>query len=230
MLISLTGCRSTQEIQRTPEEVEFGKESVLEMMDLVVLAASDTIANTERWKSVTAQLVPTAASGIFTIIDTIPGTQRLMDTYLLRTYEAMASMGSQIPRFFREELKPTIEIKDPFAIIEGNNDAITRHFASHLAPRLESWIVQRLSQEDGIAVVGAWDALLLHYNTYVKAQNQLNKKQEDLQLQTIDVTIEQTVMISFLREFIAAMTTQEALLRTMAPAYDDPRITIFSTP
>lgn len=230
MIISLLGCSSTEEIQRTPEEIAFGQEAVLEMMDLVIQAASDNIANAERWKSITTQLVPTAASEIFTIVDTVPGTRRLLDIYLLLTHEALASIGSQIPRFFQTELKGDGDIEDPYAIIEGNDDSITRHFAARLAPALEAWIVQHLTQEDGKDVVKAWNTLQKHYNTYAKASNQLDNREGDVPLQYIDVQVEQTIMVSFLREFITAMTTQEALLRTMAPAYDDPLINVFSKP
>lgn len=224
----ILGCSHTQEIERTPEELALGEEAVLEMMDLVVQAASDRIANAERWKSVTTQLVPVAASPIFDIVDSVPGARRLLDAYLLQTHVAIASIGTQIPTFFQEKIKPTERIEDPYAIIEGNNDSLTRYFASQLGSAFELWISEQLKLEDGMAMKKAWNALIKHYNTYVIAQNQLYPDDKDIQRQTLTAQPEQTIMVSLLREFIAAMTTQEALLRTMAPAYDDPLINLFS--
>lgn len=223
-------CQHTKEIERTPEEIAFGEESVLEMMNLVVRSAADTISQEARWSAMTTQLVPPEARSIVDALETIPGTRRLLDTYIGRIHVAITSIAKEIPRFFEQEIQPDLTIEDPYALIEGNDDAVTRLFASRISPSLESWIVDQLEGDTGEDAKKAWEALLRVYNTYVVSQNNLKQNDLEAQVPVIETSPVQSIMVTLLREFIGAMTTQEALLRTMAPAYDDPRIMLFSTP
>ena len=75
----------------------------------------------------------------------------------------------------------------------------------------------------------AWNQLVLVYNTYVRAQNQIPSRSEEPPLFEIETSCERTIIISMIRHLITTMTAQEALVRTMAPAYEDPRITLFAT-
>lgn len=228
--IILIACQHTSEIERTPEEIAFGEESVLEMMSLVVRSAADTISQEARWNAMTTQLVPQEASSIVDAVDTIPGTRRLLDSYIEHIHVAITSIAKEIPRFFEQEIQPDLTIEDPYDLIEGNQDAVTRLFASRISPSLEAWIVDQLEGETGENALHAWDSLLRVYNTYVISQNNLKPNDLEVQVPVIEVSPVQTVMVTLLREFIGAMTTQEMLLRTMAPAYDDPRIMLFSSP
>jgi hypothetical protein len=69
--------------------------------------------------------------------------------------------------------------------------------------------------------------LLETYHTYVIAQQQVKPETE---LPKITEPFYRMVSISMIRAFISAMSAQESLIRTMAPAYDDPRIALFATP
>lgn len=228
--ILLIACQHTKEIERTPEEIVFGEESVLEMMNLVVRSAADTISQEARWSAMTTQLVPQEARSIVDAVENIPGTRRLLDTYIEHIHVAITSIAKEIPRFFEQEIQPNLTIEDPYDLIEGNNDAVTRLFASRISPSLEAWIVDQLEGYTGEDALNAWKALLRVYNTYVISQNNLKPNNLEDRKPIIEASPVQTVMVTLLREFIGAMTTQEALLRTMAPAYDDPRIMLFSSP
>ena len=198
-------------------------------MNLIVQSASENVGNVERWKTSNAQIVPAEATVILEADELIPGNRRLLHAYYDEIYTAISIIGSRIPLFFQEYRASSLDIDDPYMIIEGGNDAVTRYFAATVSLSLEMWIEEQLRSEVGEKALSAWKRVVRNYNTYVLAQNQLLPADSSALLSIVDVSVDQTVVIALIRAFIADMTTQEALLRTMAPAYDDARILLFSS-
>lgn len=229
VVLLFIGCRTQQDIIRTPEEIAFGEEAVKEMMALVVVAASDSFFEGGQWNTISTEVVPVQAGNVIALRNKIPGMKRLLDTYLKETQITISALAKQIPEFISEQISPDLSFSDPYAIIEGENDAITRYFAATVSDSVEKWIESQLEGDIGKEVSLAWEKLISTYNTYAKSQNLLNQQNDDAPIPIIDVSFNRTVTIAILRNLIGAMTTQEALLRTMAPAYEDPRITLFSS-
>jgi len=227
--ILAVSCTETQVVQRTQEEIAFAREAVVEMTDMVVKASANILSENKRWTPTASQMIPGSAVPIVDSVATIPGIELLLESYLKEVVDAVASIGGQVHEFYEDSLKQAIPIDDPFEIIGGDEDAITRHFASEAATKLEIWIVEQLNGETGKKAVEAWNELLWTYNTYAAANNRLYPENEESHIDSIEESIHRTVAVQFIRRFIETMTSQEALLRTMAPAYDDPRITIFGT-
>ena len=227
-ILMISGCRTQEIVVRTPEEIVFARLAVVEMMEVTTKAAADNFQQNGTWNGSFAELVPPQAAEILPSMETIPGIRRLMDNYLTGMNSAIASIARDIPQYLQDEVFPDLEIADPFRLIEGQNDAVTRYFATTVSGDLEKWIESRLTGEQGSQAVLAWDTMVRTYNTYAKSQNLLHAGDPDLEWVLLDADPIRTVLVSMLRALLSVMTSQEALVRTMAPAYDNPLITIYA--
>jgi len=227
-ILIISGCRTQEVVVRTPEEIAFARLAVVEMMEVTAKAAVDNFQKDGTWNGSFAELVPPQAAEILPSMETVPGIRRLMDTYLVGMNSAVASISKDIPQYLKDEVFPDLEIGDPFGLIEGQDDAVTRYFATKVSKNLEEWIGSRLNGEQGAQAVRAWNTMVRTYNTYAKSQNLLYAGNPDLEWVLLDADPIRTVLVSMLRELLSVMTTQEALVRTMAPAYDNPLITIYA--
>ena len=228
LCLTLIGCQTSPIVQRTDEELAFANEAVVEMMALIVASASDSFLDAGLWTVSTANLVPQEADRMIRLMNEIPGTRRLLDSYLQEASTSIVTIAQSIPQFMEREVRPTLVIEDPYAIVEGDGDAVTRLFASEVSAHLEAWIEKELSGESGRSALAAWEVLTQNYNIHVKGNNQLNREKEVPIIPLIEVSPVRSITIAMIRHLITNMTTQEALVRTMAPAYEDPRIILFS--
>lgn len=228
LCLTLIGCQSSPIVQRTDDELAFASEAVLEMMALIVASASDSFRDADQWTVSTSNLVPREADRMIRLMEEIPGIRRLLDSYLQEASTSTTTLAQKIPQFMESEVRPTLVINEPYAIIEGESDAVTRLFASEVSAQLETWIEEELSGELGRSTLAAWEALTHTYNTHAKGNNLLNQDKDIPIIPLIEVSSVRTITIAMIRHLITNMTTQEALVRTMAPAYEDPRIMLFS--
>lgn len=226
---AMIGCQSTTVVERTDEELAFAREAVLEMMSLILSAASDSFKDEGQWSASTSDLVPQEADRMIRLVQEIPGIRRLLNSYMLEASDFVAAIAQQVPQFFEQEIQPTFAVEDPFAIVEGDSDAVTRLFATHVSAELESWIETEFSGSAGERTLAAWEALTQTYNTHAKGKNLLHHDHDAPPIPLIETSPVHTITIAIIRHLINQMTTQEALVRTMAPAYEDPRIILFST-
>jgi hypothetical protein len=226
-ILLFVSCRSAPTTQRTAEEVIFGKEAVKQMLILIGTGASTTLHDEGSWNGGNAELLPPDADQLVRQQEQIPGIARLLELYRDEANIAVATVAQEIPQFLETQLLDQLDISDPYAIIEGEADAATRFFSSAAAADLEQFLVERLQGDAGAEAAAAWDMLLETYHTYVIAQQQVKPETE---LPKITEPFYRMVSISMIRAFISAMSAQESLIRTMAPAYDDPRIALFATP
>ena len=227
-VLTLSGCRTQEIIVRSPEEIAFARLAVVEMMEVTAKAAVDNFQQGGTWDGSFAELVPPQAAELLPSMETVPGIRRLLDTYLVAMNSTVASISKDIPQYLEGEVFPDLAIGDPFGLIEGQDDAVTRYFATNVSKNLEEWIESRLTGEQGSQALLAWDALVRTYNTYAKSQNLLYAGNPDLEWILLDTDPVRTVLVSMLRELLSVRTAQEALVRTMAPAYDNPLITIYA--
>ncbi len=225
ILLVFISCRSAPTTERTAEEIAFGEEAVKQMLYLIVSGASTTFTDEGKWTGGTADLLPADADHLILQQEQIPGISRLLNHYRDEANRAVAAIAQEIPQFVENKLLDQLTISDPYAIIEGDSDAVTRFFSQMAAEDLEQFLVERLQAEPGAAASEAWEELVETYHTYVQAQKQL---MPDAALPLISEPFYQMIRISMLRTLISAMSSQEALVRTMAPAYDDPRIALFT--
>jgi hypothetical protein len=227
-ILLLVSCRSAPTTtQRTAEEVTFGEEAVKQMLVLIGTGASTTLYDEGRWDGGNAELLPPDADHLIRQQEQIPGITRLLELYRNEANLAVATVAREIPQYLESQLLDQLDISDPYAIIEGEADAATRFFSSTAASDLEQFLVERLQGDAGDEAAAAWNMLLETYHTYVIAQQQVK---EETELAKITEPFYRMVSISMIRTFISAMSAQESLIRTMAPAYDDPRIALFATP
>lgn len=228
LVFILIGCRSSAPVPKTAEELEFGRLAVREMMELTATASAGNIARADGWRGNTGDLVPDQASPILQRAEDIPGIPLLLKRYVERMNEAVVSICSRLPAYLSTELLPRLAIVDPYALIEGDEDAVTRFFATHASLDIEQWIDSQLRSEFGAQALSAWAAVQRTYNTFNRSQAQIRPGYDGFDGVELDIDPVRTVVISILRQLLADMRSQEALVRTMAPAYDNQLITLFT--
>ena len=227
-LLVLVSCRSSEPIPKTAEEVAFARLAVLEMMELTLTASSDNLYRESGWRGTVADLVPREAALLIQRIDTVPGLRRLMDRYLGHMNRSIAIVAAELPEYVRSSILPALEIDDPFLLVEGTDDAVTRHFAATATNAIENWLEQRLHESIASEALESWHRVLRMYHTYNRSQQII--RGDDIVIDGSEIVVDpvRTVVVTILRQLLANMREQELLVRAMAPAYDNPLITPFA--
>lgn len=226
ILGSSWSCASTPVVTHTPEEISAAQQAVIKVMEITTLAGAESFGT--NWETSAIHIIPSDAGEILANIESIPGLRMQLEAYVGSIQSDTAQIVAQLPAFLVEEVFPSLSIEDPFSLIKGNSDAITRFFASQVSPLLEDWIAQQLNEE-GLKGIKTWSELVRTYNMYTQAHNILNKNSNKPPAQLITADPVHVVTVTIIRHFLDVMRAQEALLRSMAPAYDDPLIALFSS-
>ncbi|MDD3822976.1 MAG: DUF4197 family protein [Sphaerochaetaceae bacterium] len=230
MIGLVLSCRSTDPIAKTPEEIAFAREAVLVMMEETLVAASGNISRPGGWTGTTADLVPSQAAVIVQRAQSVPGIPRLLSRYLGQMNEAVVRSVELLPEYLQKTVFPSLAIPDPFSLIEGEDDAVTRYFASIVYPTVETWLESRLRGEEGKFALESWRELLRTYHTYNRSQFLMRGTESMFDGVEVNIDPIRSVVVTVLRLLLEDMRTQEALVRTMAPAYDNPLITLYVRP
>lgn len=229
MVVFISGfylsCTSTPVVTHTPEEIVQAQQAVVKVMEITTLAGAESFGS--NWNVPMVNIVPPEADKMLTKIESIPGLRMHLESYLQAIKSDTALIAAQIPTFLSREVFPFLLISDPFALINGNSDAVTRFFASQVSPTLEEWIAQQLYKEE-LKGLKAWNELIRTYNMYTKSRNLLIKNGEQPKAELITFDPVHVITVTIIRHLLDVMKTQEALLRSMAPAYDDPLLALFS--
>lgn len=216
-------CASTPIVTHTPEEVLIAQQAVIKVMNIIATAGAESFET--QWKALAANSMPDDSVAILANIDVIPGLRMQLDNYFQAIQRDVASIANQIPTFLTQEIFLNLSIADPFSLIKGNKDSLTRYFASQVSSDLEAWITLQLSAEE-LSGMKAWKELVRSYNMYTQSRNLLHPDSTKPLITSNPVHI---LTVTMLRQLLEVMKTQEALLRSMAPAYEDPLIALFGS-
>lgn len=227
-VVLFISCRSSEPIPKTAEEIAFARLAVLEMMELTVAASSDDFLRESGWEGTVADLVPPEAATVVRDIDKVPGLRRLMDRYIKAMNETVAAIAPDLSSHVRSELLPSLEIPDPFALIETDRDAVTRHFASRTTDAIEAWLEKQLRGPKAQSALDAWQRVLRTHETYTRSKQLLGSTDSISDPQEPKADPVRTVVVTIIRQLLSTMRDQELLIRAMAPAYDNPLITPFA--
>lgn len=226
MIPLLVSCTTGKAVVRTPEELEFARDAVVHMMAIIVPASSQNLFPDDGTNGSVAELTPSDATAIIESVDTVPGLRLLLDRYLEQMSEALRTILRDLPAALERQY-PAVRPADPYAIIEGNSDAVTRYFARELGPWVETWIAEQLRGPAGGEALGTWRDLIRIHTIYAQSRNKLAERTGEPMMPIVDADPVRTVTITVLRNLLVRMETQEELVRAMAAAYDDPRLALF---
>lgn len=224
----IAGCHSSAPVPKTAEELAIARLAVLEMIERTTVAASDNITRDEGWRGTVAELVPPEAAPLVERIGDVPGLPRLMDKYLDQMNKAIGTIMEEFSEYIRKSVLPSLDVPDPFTLIEGQEDAVTRFFAASDLTTIEQWLTQNLGGAAGTEAMRAWQQLQRTYNTYSLAHVGMRGDSSGFAAHELDVDPTRALVVTLIRQLFADMRTQEALVRAMAPAYDDPLIILFA--
>lgn len=225
-ILLLLSCRSTNQIIRSEEEIAFAKEAVIEMVLRSSSAAGGNLSRTGGWKGSFATFVPHQVSHYFEKEVSIPGLSTLLERYLEEMNRTIFSISPQLFPFIAQEVLPTIEIEDPFSLIENSDNEVTLYFASVATPLIERWITAQLESEAGEAPLATWREMMRLIATYNRSMAYFENRGESDAFDENLGPIE-SVVVATLRQFFSDMMNQEALIRTMAPSYDNPLLSLY---
>ena len=145
VIFTFFGCQSTQVIERTEEQILFAREAVGELLLLVLSSASDSFRTEGPWVGSSAELIPPEAFMLVGARDTIPGINQLLNRYLNEANMAVSQIAEDLPQFTDLNQMVNTILEDPFQIVEGQPDAVTRFFATNLSGTLEQWLSDQLN-------------------------------------------------------------------------------------
>ncbi len=221
IVIVLSACSSTKEVLPSPQEILNAQQAVVLMLEMNVESATESFISL--WNPTVTDLIPETFSQLLALQDEVPGLKYYIDGYVQAIKGDVREMVKEIPGFLEKELLPSINIEEPFSLIRGSSDAITRFFASHYSEELESWLT-RLIEQKSHKGLKAWDTLIRHYNIYVEGVGRLTQEEAVL----LEGNPSQTITITIIRQLIESMKAQEALVRSLAPTYDESLLLLFS--
>lgn len=220
VVISLIGCATTGELTYSDEDLALGKEAVVLMSQMALLSAVESFSTQFVLTPVNA--LPTTFEPLLIAQNEVPGLTRLLDEYLEAMREDVLEIVAKIPHQFETALLPNIKIATPYSLIKGNNDAVTRYFASSFSFESEKWLTEQIS--GGQRGMEAWNRLIRTYNNYLQGKGRLTKSEVVL----LEGDPIKEITVALIRHIVEAMARQEALIRSLAPTYEEPLILLFS--
>lgn len=227
-------CATKAPTQRSPEEIALGQQAVREMLWLSVEAASNRQYPVYTVSVLSLYFLPNEATVMLTLVDTIPGAKRLLNEYLMQVVQAAQTVNRSIGPLLQEEIA-TMEIPDPFALIQGNINAVTAFFISQKGERLNALIIDSLqnlmsTNSTERSAMRSWEELQRLYNTYAVAQNQLSTSNAIKTLPILALNPLAKSAESIRTVFLAQVAAQEDLIRATAASYDSEAIALFMVP
>ncbi len=220
VVVALMGCTTTKELTYGDEDIALGKEAVIKMAQMLIDSAVESFSAQFILTPINA--MPTKFEPLLMAQNEVPGLRGLLEGYLEAMRSDVVEIVKEIPDNFGTEVMRQMDIGEPYTLIKGNNDAVTRYLASFYANETEEWLTHEIQKkEKGIA---AWNKLIRTYNNFLLGKGRLTK--EEVTLLDGSPTLEITVAL--IRHLIEEMSRQEALIRSLAPTYEDPLILLFS--
>ncbi|NLA92495.1 MAG: hypothetical protein GX842_03510 [Spirochaetales bacterium] len=220
VVVTLLGCTTTGELTYSDEDLALGKEAVIKMAETLLLSAVESFS--AQFVLTPVNALPATFEPLLRAQNEVPGLRGLLEGYLEAMRTDVVEIVREIPDHFGVNVMSQMDIKDPYALIKGNNDAVTRFFASFYAHETEQWLPLEIQKREG--GIGAWNKMVRTYNNYLLGKGRLSK--EEVTLLEGGPTLEITVAL--IRHLIEEMSRQEALIRSLAPTYEDPLILLFS--
>ncbi len=234
IITSSFSCTTKAPAQRSPEEIALAQQAVKELLWLSVETAANRQYPAYTVSVLSLYFLPNEASIMLTLIETIPGAKRLLVEYLENIAQAAQTVNQNLGLALKEELA-TMEIPNPFALIQGNINAVTAFFISQKGERLNSLIIdslQRLVSSDSSekSAMKSWEELQKLYNTYARGQNQLTTSSATTVLPILALNPLIQSAQSIRTVFLTQVAAQEDLIRATAASYDSEAIALFLVP
>jgi hypothetical protein len=234
ILATTCSCATKAPTQRSPEEIALGQQAVRELLWLGVDNASSRQYPAYTISVLSLYFLPKEASVILSLIDTIPGAKRLLSEYLDHMTNAAQTVNSSLGPALEDEIAD-LEVPDPFALIQGNINAVTAFFISEKGERLHAMIIdslQNLMSKESLerTAMDSWVELQMLYNTYARAQNQLSTAATTTLFPILDLNPLIQSAQSIQSVFLSQVAAQEDLIRATAASYDSEAIALFMIP
>ncbi len=226
LVLILISCQSSKVFEYSDKDIENGREAVLEMINQSSLAATNVLLTQDILTTFSGQLIGTDGAIITNHLDEIPGLKRELNQYLDEGSLLVASLIEKLHLFISNTLIELVYVEDPFNLINGNEFAVTTFFAQEATDNIESFLLQEIKSSEGKKSLDSWAKVQSTYNSYAYAYPLLFPSHS---FELISVEIEKVITFAILRQFFGAMREQEALIRTLAPTYDDSLLTIFAS-
>jgi hypothetical protein len=224
-LILLIGCRSTTVIEKTPQEVMVAREAVLQMVQLTSKTASANLTAKGVVDLKVGDVLSNSSLVFLNFIDEIPFFKRDLEDYLVQINTTISKIGNELSFFIENNLLSEFAISDPFLLIEGDQTAISRHFASFATNPIERWLLAKLEEDKKLFKM--WETLERTFNTYIFSHAKMWPNEAKYKVQLVDEEPKNVIVVTVLRQFFTDMRSEEQLLRAMAPTYDDELFKLF---
>ncbi|MFA5514265.1 MAG: hypothetical protein WDA17_05050 [Sphaerochaetaceae bacterium] len=223
-LLTVFSCVTTNSVEKSELEVVNGKLALIEMIRSSSATASSLLAQQQKWSAFSQELLTEQSLVILNYLDEIPGIKRQLENYYLAINIFIEEVAANLPAYIENNILPNLFISDPFILIEGSEDAVTRFFASQSSPLFEKWIREQFQLAKGNEALNAYKRVEQTFNTYIKSESVIWAKENPKEI-TGDIIY--PVTVSLLRQFIRDMSEQEALLRALAPASESSWSSLF---
>lgn len=220
VVASLIGCTTTGELTYSDEDLALGEEAVVKVAQMVLISAVESLP--AQFVLTPVNALPTNFEPLLVAQNEVPGLKRLLEEYLEAMREDVLEIVEKIPHQFEVMLLYKMKVENPYTLIKGNNDAVTRYFASNYSLESERWLTEQIN--GGQRGIAAWNKLVRTYNNYLQGKGRLTKSEVAL----LEGNPTQEITIAIIRHLVEAMARQEALIRSLAPTYEDPLILLFS--
>jgi len=154
----------------------------------------------------------------------IPGVNYLFHLFTLHINDSWEALSGAVRSFIEQSIDNELTISHPYLIIQGEVDAVTTLIDSTIRSKLTTFVATSLKENYAQQASEVWTHLQHIVDIYQRSHAYL--LHQEYEPQVVDspflLISEQYVNLLFLE-----MAKQEALIRTMAPAYDDSLITLF---
>lgn len=221
-LVSLFGatfsCSTTAIVSKSEAEIASGRLAVTEMIRSTSDTAATLLSQQQKWEAFSQELLSQESTVILNYLDQIPGIKRQLENYYTAINAFIEQISLQLSSFIEENILFNFYIDNPFTLIEGSEDAVTRYFASNYSYMVENWIKNEFQTELAQKALGEWAKVEQSFNIYMKSRSFIFKDKEYTKL---EADIPYVVTITLLRQFIRDMSEHEALLRALAPASEN---------
>ncbi|MGI6433614.1 MAG: hypothetical protein ACOXZ4_07270 [Sphaerochaetaceae bacterium] len=221
LLLFSLGCTTTTAVVHSSQEIDFARQAVLELI-------AQSVQSPPVFELAFGELVPSEASLSLQRFDQVPGLRYLVDRYTVLMNQVVQQVSAQLPQFIKSEVLSDLEIEDPFSIVEGPLDSTTRFFAAQASLVIEQWATEHITSAAQPEALNVWDQLVDLIITFDRAYPFLYNEADPPVPFALSADPVKTAVVSLLRHLFANMSKQEALLRSMAPAYDNPLITFWA--
>lgn len=222
LLVLLSSCQTAQPVEEfTESEIDLARQGVLE---IAVLAARNAVASLPSHIETLdeMELLDEQLLAIISQYRDTPGVERRME-------ELLQALRQSLTRFVLEnyeEVDSLIvlgELSDPYALIQGDSDAVTSRLSAQFLPVVSESVTDHLGSDEQVDSARASFFSILNSIRRIEAFREGRPAPQPLEKVSYTRAIN-----SILERLSQEMGKEEGIIRSLAIDYESPAIRLFA--